>query len=114
MYITETVCVVFASIRYFVNVELLYVFFDTCDVQWERLCYHWHIESLDSEAPAQRHHTDDSDSLNARLSVCKSASASPSLRSVRTSIRVPVRIPIGQPQPQPQAVTPGSGSGLSD
>lgn len=41
--------------------ELLYFFFDTCDVQWERLCYHWHIESLDSEA--QRHHTDDS--LNA-------------------------------------------------
>lgn len=60
MYITETVCVVFASIRYYVNVELMYFFFDTCDVQWERLCYHWQIKSLDSES----HHTDDS--LNAR------------------------------------------------
>lgn len=106
MHITETVCVVFASIRY-VNVRNCCMFFlipATCS--GKRLCYHWHIESLDSEAPAQRdrHHTDDSDSLNMQ------ERRSPSLRSVRTSIRVPVRIPIGQPQPQ--AVTPGSG--LSD
>lgn len=46
--------------------ELLYFFFDIPATCSGRDCYHWHIESLDSEAPAQRdrHHTDDS--LNAR------------------------------------------------